>query len=110
MKAQKQLVDNGKKLIERIDTWEQNLIQPKQKTFQDVINFNNKLNAQLMHLKGYIDVEDPKVTQGAKERLQDLLAEWNVYKNERDTIINVEMLNYNTLYKELDLPAILIED
>lgn len=106
----KALVDKGETLIERIDTWEQNLIQPKQKTFQDVINFNNKLNAQLMHLKGYIDVEDPKVTQGAKERLQDLLADWNVYKDERNTIINVEMLNYNTLYKELDLPAIIIED
>ena len=106
----KALVGKGKSLINRIDTWEQNLIQPKQKTFQDVINFNNKLNAQLMHLKGYIDVEDPKVTQGAKERLQDLLADWNVYKDERNTIINVEMLNYNTLYKELGLPAIIIKD
>ncbi|NOY47237.1 MAG: glycosyl hydrolase, partial [Chlorobi bacterium] len=106
----KALVDKGEALIERIDTWEQNLIQPKQKTFQDVINFNNKLNAQLMHLKGYVDVAEPKVTNGVKERLQDLLADWNVYKDERNTIINVEMLNYNTLYKELGLPAIIIKD
>ncbi len=106
----KSLVDKGKVLIERIDTWEQNLIQPKQKTFQDVINFNNKLNAQLMHLKGYVDVEDPKVTQGAKKRLQDLLADWKVYQDERDTIINSEMNSYNALYKELKLPAIIIKD
>ena len=33
------LVEKGKDLINRITTWEQNLIQPKQKTFQDVINF-----------------------------------------------------------------------
>ena len=51
----KDLLDKGKELIKRITTWEENLIQPKQKTFQDVINFNNKLNSQLMHLKGFID-------------------------------------------------------
>ncbi|MCP4978183.1 MAG: glycosyl hydrolase, partial [Maribacter sp.] len=41
----KELLEKGKSLIERIDTWEQSLIQPNQKTFQDVINFNNQLNA-----------------------------------------------------------------
>ena len=105
-----ELVDKGKVLIERIDTWERNLIQPDQKTFQDVINFNNKLNAQLMHLKGFVDVAEPKVTQGAKERLSDLLVEWNTFKKERDAIINTEMAAYNTMYKELDLPAIIIKD
>ena len=106
----KDLLDKGKSLIKRIDTWENNLIQPNQKTFQDVINFNNKLNAQLMHLKGYVDVSEPKVTNGVKERLQDLLSDWSVYQNERDTIINVEMNAYNTLYKKLRLPAIIINN
>ena len=63
----KALLEKGEALVKRIVSWEENLIQAKQKTFQDVINFNNKLNAQLMHLKGYIDAAEPKVTQGAKE-------------------------------------------
>jgi len=106
----KDLLDKGKALTKRIDTWERNLIQPDQKTFQDVINFNNKLNAQLTHLKGYLDVADPKVTQGAKERLEDLLKDWETYKNERNAIINTEMSAYNTLYKSLELPAIILKD
>jgi len=104
------LIEKGDTLIKRINTWEENLIQPNQKTFQDVINFHNQLNSELMNLKDYIDTPDPKITQGAKERLNDLIANWNVYKTERDAIINIEMKAYNKLHKSLDLPAIIIMD
>ncbi|MBT8288445.1 MAG: glycosyl hydrolase, partial [Bacteroidia bacterium] len=104
------LVETGKKLIKRIDEWERNLIQPDQKTFQDVINFNNKLNAQLMHLKGFVDAPEPKVTEGAKQRLNDLMNQWQGFRQERDAIVNTEMKAYNTLYKQLDLPAIILKD
>ncbi|MEH6536769.1 MAG: glycosyl hydrolase [Psychroserpens sp.] len=106
----KPLLDKGGKLIERINIWEENLIQAKQKTFQDVINFNNMFNSQLMQLLGYIDQADPKVTKGAKERFDDLMKDWQVYKNERDAIITTEMSAYNKLHKSLDIPALIIED
>lgn len=104
------LLKKGDSLMKRITSWEENLIQPKQKTFQDVINFNNKLNAQLMHLKGYIDAAEPKVTAGAKERLQDLLSQWKTFENERNAIIDSEMEDYNSLFNELDIPAIILEE
>ncbi|WP_299530014.1 glycosyl hydrolase [Ulvibacterium sp.] len=102
------LLTKGDSLIKRIDTWEENLIQPKQKTFQDVINFNNKLSAQLMHLKGYVDTAEPRVTEGAQVRLRDLLKEWGIFENERDAIVRDEMEDYNTTYKELGLPALIL--
>ena len=108
--AAKDLIEKGEALIKRITIWEENLIQPKQKTFQDVINFNNKLNSQLLHLKGFVDVDEPKVTQGSKERLQDLLKDWNVYKTERDSIINTEMGAYNAEFKSLEIPALIIKN
>ncbi|MEL6972812.1 MAG: glycosyl hydrolase, partial [Bacteroidota bacterium] len=103
------LLEKGDELLKRINSWEENLIQAKQKTFQDVINFNNKLNAQLIALLNYIDQADPQVTAGAKERLNDLLNDWKVYKDERDAIISSEMDAYNQLYKSLDIPALIIE-
>ncbi len=106
----KTLIEKGEALIKRINSWEENLIQAKQKTFQDVINFNNKLNAQLIQLLGYIDQADPKVTQGAKERLKDVMNDWQVYKNERDAIINTEMNAYNSMYKSLNIPALILEE
>ena len=104
----KELLNKGKILIERINSWEQNLIQTKQKTFQDVINFNNRLNAELMSLKAFIDGPYPKVTQGARERLTDLLKDWRTFKNERNAIVETEMKAYNQLYKNLGLDAIIL--
>lgn len=109
-KAADSLLNTGKKLTKRITSWEENLIQPKQKTFQDVINFNNKLNAQLLFLKESLDAADPKVTKGSKLRLDDLLKDWNVYQDERDAIIDIEMKAYNAQYKALDLPALILKD
>jgi photosystem II stability/assembly factor-like uncharacterized protein len=105
----KPLMEKGEALTKRINSWEENLIQAKQKTFQDVINFNNKLNAQLIQLKSYLDQADPKVTNGATERFNDLLKDWQVYENERDAIIGTEMKAYNSLYKSLDIPALIIK-
>lgn len=101
------LLKQGDSLVKRITTWEENLIQPNQKTFQDVINFENKLNSQLLNLRGYIDVAEPKVTFGAKTRLQDLLSEWTVFKTEHNAIINTEMAQYNDLFRSLEIPAII---
>ena len=100
----------GKELDKRISSWEENLIQPNQKTFQDVINFNNQLNADLLHLKGFVDVAEPKVTQGAKERLKDLLADWAIYKTEKNSIVSEEMAAYEQLFKSLGLPALILEE
>ncbi len=108
--AASDLLEKGTTLIKRITSWEENLIQTEQKTFQDVINFNNQLNAQLLYLKGFIDTAEPKLTQGAKDRFADLLADWNVYENERNAIINTEMKAYNELYKSLNLPALILTD
>lgn len=104
------LLDTAKALVEKINNWEERLIQPKQKTFQDVINFQNQLNSQLMHLKGYIEVADPRVTNGAKERLNDLTEQFNDFSQRRDQLINVEMKSFNDLYKSLDLPAVIMKD
>ena len=104
----KELVAKGDSLMKRITTWEEHLIQPKQKTFQDVINFHNQLNADFMHLKGYVDVAEPQVTAGAKERLRDLLAAWAVYEKEKNAIVETEMQAYNALYKSLNLPALIL--
>ncbi len=106
----KELLEKAAELKERIKNWEENLIQPKQKTFQDVINFHNQLNADFMHLKGFIDVAEPQVTSGAKERLNDLLAKWKKFENEKNTIVETEMSAFNQLYKSLNLPAIILSD
>lgn len=103
-----ELLAEGKSILMQIDDWEKTLIQPSQKTFQDVINFNNQLNAEFMHLKSYVDAETPKVTSGALERLTDLKKVWASYSKKRDQILKVEIPKYNSMYRSLAVPAIII--
>lgn len=104
------LVSLADTLILQINTWEENLIQSKQKTFQDVINFNNQLNAELMYLKSFADTADPKLTDGAKQRLTDLLADWAKYTAIRNQIINNDMAGFNKKFEELKIPAIILKN
>ncbi len=109
MKGKEALLDTGKALITKIENWEQNLIQPKQETFQDVINFPNQLNAELLNLKSRISSHDPRPTEGAKERLEELLAQWDRYKEAMHQIIDVELAAFNQMHLQQDIPAVILQ-
>ena len=81
------------------------MIQPKQKTFQDVINFPNKLDVALMHIYGTIDGGEPPVTNGQKQRVADLKAEFSKLEQALATLeTNVEA--FNTLIRQKSVPFI----
>ena len=103
------LYDQAESIAEQLKNWEKELIQPNQKTFQDVINFNNKLNAELMHLKGYVDTDDPKVTQGAKDRYRDLNETWQKHKDELKKIIEDDFRSFEENYRAAKVPVLNVE-
>ncbi len=103
-----EVVEKGEGIIEKIDTWEDGLIQKKQKTFQDVINFPNRLSSEILNLINRIDGHYPKLTEGAKTRFEDLRQQWEKHKNEMDQLIEVEMKEFNELYKEKNIPALIL--
>jgi len=102
------LMTKGKMVLESITNWENNLIQPNQKTFQDVINFPNQLNSHFMNLKSKIDSHDPRPTAGVKNRLSELMGEWATHKKTLEDIINGEVSEFNDLYDALKIPALVI--
>jgi photosystem II stability/assembly factor-like uncharacterized protein len=102
----KDLVKIGEDIIKKINEWEEMIIQPKQKTFQDVINFYNRMTAEMMNLRGRVDQYNPKVTGGAKERLSDLVREWDTHRNTMNKLITEDIAKYNKMYLEQNFPAI----
>ena len=102
------IYDQALAIKKRLNEWETKLIQPNQKTFQDVINFNNMLNAQFMHLKAFIDADDPELTQGAKQRYKDLIVIWSKYKTELDQIIDNDFKAFEKNYREAQVPLIMV--
>ena len=108
--AAKELVEKGKQLMKKIEDWEDHLIQKDQKTFQDVINFPNKLNAEIMSLINRVDSHDPGITEGAGERVRDLNQEWSQRKTEMMQILELDVKQFNKLYKDTDIPALALPD
>ena len=104
------LVDTGKAVLNKINAWENSLITTKQETFQDVINFYNRLNAELLDLKKRVDVHDPRPTTGAMSRFTDLSKQWAVQKGILDKLINVEVVKFNDMYRQKALPALIVPD
>jgi hypothetical protein len=98
----------GKEVVQAIEAWENKLIQPRQKTFQDVINFENQLNAELNMLRSRIDTYDPRLTSGSLERFDELTGQWNTLKTEKAQIISEEIGSFNARYRQLDLPALIM--
>ncbi|MCK6617332.1 MAG: glycosyl hydrolase [Cyclobacteriaceae bacterium] len=103
----KDVVTSGKELIKKIDRWEENVVQTKQKNFQDVINFPSKLNTEFFAVRAVADVHDPRITQGARDRFADLEKQWNTYKEQMNRLVNTDIANYNKQYKEFNIPAVI---
>lgn len=102
----KDVVQMGKEVIKKIDGWESNLVEPRSKNFQDVINFPNKLNSEFLKLRSVADTHDPRLTQGVKDRARDVQADWARYKQQMNELIQKEIANYNRTFKEKNLPAV----
>ena len=110
MAGTEKLVQQGQAINQQLNAWEQQLIQPSQKTFQDVINFPNRLNAQLVFLAGQLDTNDPQTTQGCRDRLAELVKQWETQKSALQAIVGGPIAQFNQAYRAQDLPALIIPD
>ena len=92
-------------LIKKIDAWESAIIESRTQNGQDVINWPSKLNVDFFHLKGLVDISDPRVTQGVKNKFADLQVQW---ENEKSKVqgINTAVAEFNALYKNTSIEAI----
>jgi photosystem II stability/assembly factor-like uncharacterized protein len=105
----KEILNSGKELIKKLEKWEGNLIEPRSKNFQDVINFPNKLNSEYLQLRGVADQHDPRLTKGVQDRARDVQADWSKYKQQMQIIINSDISQYNKLFRDKNMPALITE-
>jgi len=96
----------GRALIQRIDSLEGQLVNVKNKTFQDVVNFAPGLNAQFLTLAQAIDGTDAPVTGGMQARFADLEVVWAGWKPGVDALLGAELTKFNALVKEKGVEAV----
>jgi hypothetical protein len=99
----------GRRLIARIDSVEAILINPRSKTFQDVINFKNGLNDQYLNLGAAVNGTDAPVTQGMRERLADLERDWDAIRPRVDRILGAELDAFNATVRAMNVPAVSVK-
>jgi photosystem II stability/assembly factor-like uncharacterized protein len=104
----KVVAEAGKALTEKLTAWEEKVIQPKQKTFQDVINFRNMLNDQFLYLVDITGGADAAPTQPMRARLADLDKEWADRQKELQGLLEKDVPAFNTSFKDAGLSAIVV--
>ena len=95
----------GKMLVEKIDAWEEQVVQPRHETFDDDINHPNMLDVQVSFLLSVADSADVPLSDGAKQRLEDLQGQWDGLRRRLDSVVKQEGGRFNALLSELALPA-----
>ena len=90
------LAAKAKAIVKTIKEWEEQLIQAKAQANDDVINFVNKLSANIVFVKGEIEsANTPYVTKGQQKRYEELHAEWKKYEAQKQALLAGEIAAFN---------------
>jgi hypothetical protein len=108
--SKKALVQTGKSIIEKIKDWEGKLIQPKAQSYDDIINFVNKLSANIIFVHGELSATVPHVTAGQVKRYNDLHAEWLVYEKQMKDLLSNEVASYNQMCRNMGVNNVILPD
>ena len=104
----KAVADAGKKLSEKLGAWEEEIVQNKAQSNDDVINFVNKLTADYIFLHGEMDNNIPYVTQGQKQQFEKLGADWQHLKLEMNRLLDKDVADFNALCRQKSMEKIII--
>lgn len=109
-KSKEALLKQGKSILEKVTKWEEQLIQSKSQSYDDVINFVNKLSANYIFVHGEAGGNIPYITAGHQSRFNELHEEWMLYKNQMDQLLKTEVSTFNELCKTLKVEHVMLPE
>jgi photosystem II stability/assembly factor-like uncharacterized protein len=105
----KTIAEAGQSVISAITTLEERLVQPRHKTFQDVINYRNQLADHYRDLLAIVDGTDPPVTKGMQERAADLEKMWADRQKDLEKLLRQEIPAFNKMLGEQGIPSVIVK-
>ncbi len=102
------VVKAGKALDDELTHWIEQIIQPRQKTFQDVINFHNELAADMLYVRDAADGIEPLPTKGEEDHARELQRRWQSLKTELDRLLGQEVPAFNALVKQSGVGPVVV--
>jgi len=96
----------GAKLVEKMKAWDEDMIQRKSKSYDDVENFPNKFTAEYIFLINQTESSIPRVINSSRERFEQLSEQWNPLRASAKEIMDVDVPAYNKRLWEAGVGAI----
>lgn len=96
----------GEAVIEAVDAWEKSVITKEREFFQDVLNWPDRLDADLQVLYGAVDAATQGLSKGLRERFEDLQENWMDAIARRDALVNGPIAEYNQQFKATEQPGV----
>jgi len=104
-----ELIAAGEAVIEASQSWQGSVHTSEWEFFQDVLNWPAKLDFNLQSLLYFsLDNTLPPLTQGLRQRSQDLLQAWQHAAAARDAVLAGEVAAYNTLFTASGQPGLVL--
>jgi photosystem II stability/assembly factor-like uncharacterized protein len=107
--ASQKLKDAAKPLLDSLASVENELIQTKAKSSQDILNFPVKLNNKFMTLKSIVSSADSRPPKQCYDMLKELSERLEVQMNRLKPLLSGGISTFNTAAKELAPMPVLID-
>jgi hypothetical protein len=101
------LKDLADAIREELTALEDELIQSKNESHQDALNYPPKLDAQFANLYGHVAAPDARPTTTAYERFDDLVAQWQSLTSSLDKVLQTDVREFSLALEERGIPRII---
>jgi len=97
---------DGEALLKKLKAWNEDMVQRKSKTYDDVENFPNKFTANYMFLINQTESDIPRVNQPSLDRMNELNGQWLALKARANEILDKDIPALNKRMWDAGLGAI----
>jgi len=105
----KELIEAGMQLKKKLTSVEDVLIQSKSKSGQDPLNYPILLDNKIAALASVVSRADARPTDGAFDVFKELVAKADEQLLKLKEILKTDLVIFNKMIKEADIPTILIK-
>jgi hypothetical protein len=99
----------AEELTKKLKTLEESLIQTKNESGQDAINYKVKLDNHLAYLYSFVHEQDSKPNKSINDRFTELKAQLDRAEKDYQTMVGTDLKSFTTLLEENNIPRIIIK-
>jgi hypothetical protein len=99
----------AEELIKKLKVLEDDLIQTKNESGQDAINYQVKLDNHLAYVYSFVHEQDSKPNESIQDRFTDLKAQLDKAAQDYQALVGTDLNSFTKLLEENNIPRIILE-